>query len=86
MVSGRSASGWSYSPEKTNRPGAESIKGESKGDNHYVNFVECVRSRKEPNTPAEIGYRSAIAAHMVNLSYRRKQRLTLEAARQVASK
>ncbi len=86
MVSGKSVSGWSYSPEKANRPGAEAIKGESKGDNHYVNFVECVRSRKEPNTPAEIGYRSAIAAHMVNLSYRRKQRLTLEAARQVASR
>jgi predicted dehydrogenase len=86
MVSGKSLSGWSYSPEKLNRPNTETIKGEAKGDNHYINFVECVRSRKEPNTPAEIGYRSAIAAHMVNLSYRRKQRLTLEAARQVASK
>ena len=86
MVSGKSASGWSYAPEKTNRPNGETIKGTAKGDDHYVNFVECVRSRKEPNTPAEIGYRSAIAAHMVNLSYRRKQRLTLDAARQVASK
>jgi predicted dehydrogenase len=86
MVSGRSASGWNYYPEKVNRPGAEAIKGTSKGDNHYVNFVECVRSRQQPNTPVEIGYRSAIAAHMVNLSYRRKQRLTLEAAKQVASR
>jgi predicted dehydrogenase len=84
MVSGRSLSGWSYSPEKTNRPNGESIKGESKDENHYANFVECVRSRKEPNASVELGYRSAIAAHMANLSYRRKQRVTLETARQVA--
>lgn len=86
MVSGRSASGWYYAPEKINRPNEGPIKGESKGENHYANFVECVRSRKEPNASVELGYRSAIAAHMANLSYRRKQRLTLEAARQVASR
>lgn len=83
MVLGRSLSGWSYSPEKTNRPYGEAIKGESKGENHYANFIECVRSRKEPNASVELGYRSAIAAHMANLSYRRKQRVKLETARQV---
>lgn len=86
MVSGKSASGWSYAPEKANNPDSVAVKGEAKGENHYGNFVECVRSRKEPNSSAELGYRSAIAAHMANLSYRRKQRLTLEAARQVASR
>ncbi len=85
MVSGRSETSWNYAPEKLNRPTGVPIKGESKGENHYLNFVECVRSRKEPNSPAELGYKSAIAAHMANLSYRRKQRLTLDAARQVAS-
>jgi predicted dehydrogenase len=84
MVSGRSVSGWHYYPEKLNRPNGEPIKGESKGENHYANFVECVRSRKEPNASLELGYRSAVAAHMANLSYRRKQRLTLDMARQVA--
>src|SRR5262245_18574081 len=84
MVSGRSVSEWSYSPEKDNRPDHEAINGETKGENHYANFVECVRSRKEPNASVELGYRSAIAAHMANLSYRRKQRVTLETARQVA--
>ncbi len=86
MVSGKSVSGWNYFPEKLNRPDAPVIKGESKGENHYANFVECVRSRKEPNASAELGYRSAIAAHMANLSYRRKQRVTLETARQVANR
>ncbi len=84
MVSGRSVSGWHYYPEKLNRPDGQAIKGESKGENHYANFVECVRSRKEPNASVELGYRSAVAAHMANLSYRRKQRLTLETARQMA--
>ncbi len=86
MVTGRSVSGWHYYPEKTNRPEGEPIKGEAKGDNHYANFVECVRSRKEPNASVELGYRSSIAAHMANLSYRRKQRLTMETARQVAKR
>ena len=86
MVSGKSLSGWSYSPEKANRPDGEAIKGESGGVNHYENFVECVRSRKEPNASVELGYRSAIAAHMANLSYRRRQRVTLETARQVANR
>ncbi len=86
MVTGKSASGWSYAPEKLNRPNSEAIKGDSKGDNHYANFVECVRSRKEPNSSAELGYRSAIAAHLSNLSYRRKERVTLESARQSAKR
>ncbi len=84
MVTGRSLSGWSYSPEKVNRPDGEAIKGESKGENHYANFVECVRSRKEPNASLELGYRSAIAAHMANLSYRRRERVTTETMRQSA--
>ncbi|HMV82050.1 MAG TPA: Gfo/Idh/MocA family oxidoreductase [Blastocatellia bacterium] len=86
MVSGKSASGWTYAPEKLNRPTGEFIKGDAKGDDHYANFVECVRSRKTPNTPVEIGYRSAIAAHMANLSYRRKEKVTMETARQSARK
>jgi predicted dehydrogenase len=82
MVSGRAGSGWNYAPEKLNNPDGVVVKGEVKGVNHYHNFVECVRSRKEPNSSAELGYRSAIAAHMANLSYRKKQRLTLDEARQ----
>ncbi|MDQ3012519.1 MAG: Gfo/Idh/MocA family oxidoreductase [Acidobacteriota bacterium] len=86
MVSGKSQSGWSYAPEKLNRPNDATIKGEAKGENHYANFVECVRSRKEPNSSAELGYRSAIAAHLANLSYRRKERVTMETAKQSAKR
>lgn len=86
MITGKSASGWSYAPEKLNRPDAAAIKGEAKGDDHYDNFVECVRSRKTPNSSVELGYRSAIAAHLSNLSYRRKEKVTLDSARQSARK
>jgi predicted dehydrogenase len=70
-----------YWPEKTNRPDGESTKGKSHDQDHMKNWVECIRSRETPNAPAEIGYRSAIAVHMANLSYKSKQRITLEEAK-----
>jgi predicted dehydrogenase len=39
-------------------------------DAHMQNFIDCVRSRKEPNCPFEIGFRSAIACQMAVRSYR----------------
>jgi len=39
-------------------------------DMHMQNFIDCVRSRKEPNCPFEIGFRSAIACQMAITSYR----------------
>jgi hypothetical protein len=49
-----------------------------------ANWIDCVRSRAVPNAPPEIGYRSAMAVHMANLSYKNKKRLTLEEARAIA--
>lgn len=43
---------------------------------HMQNFFDCVRSRKEPNCPFELGYRSAIACQMAIASLR--QRRTVE--------
>jgi predicted dehydrogenase len=72
-----------YWPEKTNRPDGESTKGKTHDQDHMKNWIECVRSREVPNAPAEIGYRSAIAVHMANLSYKNKKRITLEDARAI---
>jgi len=79
MVTGKSETGVWYFPEKLNRPAGAAAKGVSKGVNHMANFIECIRSRKEPNAPVEIGYRSAVAAHMANLAYRKQERITLDA-------
>ena len=40
---------------------------------HLTNWVECVRSRKKPNAPAEAGVSAASAAHLGNLAYRSGQ-------------
>jgi predicted dehydrogenase len=37
---------------------------------HMHNFFDCVRTRKEPNCPLEIGFRSAVACRMAVESYR----------------
>jgi predicted dehydrogenase len=81
MVRGKSEEEIHYYPETTNRSKGEAITGESRGQNHIENWIDCVRSRKTPNATAEIGYRSAVAAHMANLSYRKKRRITFEEAR-----
>jgi cob(I)alamin adenosyltransferase len=65
-----------------NRPDGAVAEGNSKDVNHMANFIDCVRSRKEPNASVEIGYRSAVAAHMANVAYRQKERVTLEAVKQ----
>jgi predicted dehydrogenase len=83
MVTGRSADGIRYYPEKANRPQGAALAGESQGQDHMANWIDCVRSRKIPNAPPEIGYRSALACHMANLSYRRKERIALEAAKSI---
>ena len=45
-------------------------------DAHMQNFFDCVRSRKEPNCPFEIGFRSAIACQMAVRSYREGRTVT----------
>ncbi|MFL6438288.1 MAG: Gfo/Idh/MocA family protein [Terriglobales bacterium] len=81
MVSGKSKDTTRYFPEKLNRPGGEAAVGNTPDQNHMANFIDCVRSRKQPNASVDIGYRSAIAAHMANLAYRSKQRVTWEQAK-----
>jgi predicted dehydrogenase len=70
-----------YWPEKVNRPSGEAMKGKTPSQNHMQNWIDCVRSRHVPNAPVELGYASAIAVHMANLSYKKKQRITLEEAK-----
>jgi hypothetical protein len=49
---------------------------------HMQNFFDCVRTRKEPNCPFEIGYRSAIACQMAITSYRRGSSVHWDASRE----
>jgi predicted dehydrogenase len=80
MVTGKSAEATHYYPETVNRPTGAALVGGTPNQNHMANWLDCIRTRKTPNASVEIGYRSAIAAHMANMSYRKKQRVTLEMA------
>lgn len=48
---------------------------------HMQNFFDCIRSRKEPNGPFEIGFRSAIACQMAIRSYRQGRTVRWDAQR-----
>jgi predicted dehydrogenase len=39
-------------------------------DNHLLNFIDCIKTRKEPITSAEIGHRSSTVCHLGNISMR----------------
>jgi hypothetical protein len=80
MLTGKSQESIRYYPEETNRPNGLALSGEAPSQSHIANWIDCMRNRKTPNAPVELGYRSAVAAHMCNLSYRQKRRITLEEA------
>jgi predicted dehydrogenase len=45
---------------------------------HVRNWMECVRSRKQPNAPVEAGYQHAIATIMANAAARTGLRVTFD--------
>jgi hypothetical protein len=46
------------------------------------NFFDCVRSRKEPNCPFDLGFRSAIACQMAIASLRQKRTVQWDAEKE----
>jgi predicted dehydrogenase len=69
-----------YYPEKVTNPHGDALTGQSKDQNHMANFFDCMRTRKQPNAPVEIGYKSAVAVIMANIAYQEKSRITLAEA------
>ncbi len=52
------------------------------GPAHVANWLQCIRSRKKPNSPVELGNRVINAAHIGNLSYRQGKRILWNAEKQ----
>ena len=48
---------------------------------HVANWVECVKTGEEPNSPVELGHRVILAAHLANLSYRTGKKIFWDADR-----
>ncbi len=66
-------------PKDSDFPGKPHIefKGDLPSQPHVDNFVECVKSRKEPNAPVEIGHTAVCGPHLGNLAYRNGKRAKL---------
>lgn len=47
----------------------DSWKVEEEGTAHMQNFLDCMRSRKQPNSPVELAHRVLVGAHLANESY-----------------
>jgi hypothetical protein len=45
---------------------------------HMKNWLECLRSRKQPNAPVEAGYQHSIATIMANAAVRTGERVTFD--------
>jgi hypothetical protein len=37
-------------------------------------MAKCVRSRRPPNAPVDVGYRTPVVAHLASLAYRARRR------------
>ena len=48
-------------------------------EGHFANFFACMRTRKEPNCPFDLGFNSAIACQMAVRSYREGRRVVWDA-------
>ena len=56
--------------------------GDQLTSNHIRNWMECVRSRKQPNAPVEAGYSHSIATIMTNAAVHTGLKVTFDAATQ----
>jgi len=50
-------------------------------EDHFRNFFACVKSRQQPIENVDFGCGTAVACHMANLSYLKKQRLFWDAGK-----
>lgn len=56
--------------------------GDSLTSGHMRNWMDCVRSRKEPNAPIEVGYSHSIASMMTTASARSGMKATFDEQKQ----
>jgi len=64
-----------YIPQKVNQPEGKEVLGQSKTEPraHMQDFLDAIRTGREPNCPFELGFRTSIACRMAVESYRQKR-------------
>jgi predicted dehydrogenase len=50
--------------------------------NHHANFLDCIKTRKQPICSVEVGHRSATACHLGNLAVRLGRKLNWDAEKE----
>lgn len=64
-----------------NRKEVESWKVMDESAAHMQNFLDCMRSRKQPNSPVELATRVLVGAHLANESFRSGKRVNWDPIR-----
>ncbi len=59
-------------PKTENMPG-----GLTQTEPHIQNFLECIKTRKEPNAPVEIGFKAVRPLHLANAALKKGTRAVL---------
>jgi len=68
MILGRHGGG--FVVEKASSQIVEKVYGTPGDRVHYLNFIECVKNRKQPNADVAIAHASNLVAHMGNIAHR----------------
>lgn len=74
--------GWKASEDSdlvSGKPPILQEKGALGSVEHVRNFLDCMKTRKEPNAPVEIGHLAVSAPHLGNIAYHHKQRAYMDA-------
>ena len=51
-------------------------------NNHHANWVECIRTRKQPSCNEEIGHRSASLGHLTIIAHKLQRSLKWDPAKE----
>jgi predicted dehydrogenase len=65
--------GYKFVPSKENAQLGE-VTGAGTDDYHMANWLDCIRTRKQPNADAVTGHYSAMACHLGNIAYKQGNR------------
>lgn len=67
--------GYRYLPAAANKNVGEQTAPGTPEPPHMGNWIECIRTRKEPNANVVDGHYSAMACHIGNIAYKEKRRV-----------
>ncbi len=67
-------------PWKNNREPVMYVRAKLPVEPHIENFLECVRTRKEPNCPVEVAAEAVSAPHLANLALFSGRKITMKEA------